>query len=112
MRERLRDLNFKDYGYVLITNKLPPRYRGTPNLAFLQNIPWLAVFDLFDSASKKDGLYYVCNETTDLHQEQNSEASMILKKFHLIGYLAKTSTSQQEEQPGSWAMRKCRKEAG
>ena len=65
MRERLRDLNFKDFGYVLIANKLPPQYRGTPHLAFLQNIPWLAVFDLFDAASKKDGLHYVCNETTD-----------------------------------------------
>ena len=34
-------------------------------MAFLQNIPWLAVFDLFDAASKTDGLHYVCNETTD-----------------------------------------------
>ena len=58
-------MNFKDFGYVLIANKLPPQYRGTPHLAFLQNIPWLAVFDLFDAASKKDGLHYVCNETTD-----------------------------------------------
>ena len=58
-------MNFKDFGYVLIANKLPPRYRGTPKLAFLQNIPWLAVFDLFDATSKKDGLYYACNETTD-----------------------------------------------
>ena len=58
-------MNFKDFGYVLIANKLPPQYRGTPQLAFLQNIPWLAVFDLFDAASKKDGLHYVCNETTD-----------------------------------------------
>ena len=65
VRLRLRDLNFKDFGYVLIANKMPPQYRGTPNLAFLQNIPWLAVFDLFDAASKKDGLYYACNETTD-----------------------------------------------
>ena len=65
VKKKLRDLNFKDFGYVLIANKLPPRYRGTPKLAFLQNIPWLAVFDLFDSSSKKDGLYYACNETTD-----------------------------------------------
>ena len=34
-------------------------------MSFLQNIPWLAVFDLFDPSSKKDGLHYVCNETTD-----------------------------------------------
>ena len=65
VRERWRDMNFKDFGYILIANKLPPHYRGTPHLAFLQNIPWLAVFDLFDAASKKDGLYFVCNETTD-----------------------------------------------
>ena len=58
-------MNFKDFGYILIANKLPPQYRRTPHLAFLQNIPWLAVFDLFDAASKKDGLHYVCNETTD-----------------------------------------------
>lgn len=58
-------MNSKDFGYILIANKLPPQYRGTPHLAFLQNIPWLAVFDLFDAASKKDGLHYVCNETTD-----------------------------------------------
>ena len=65
VRERLRDMNFKDFGYILIANKLPPQYRRTPHLAFLQNIPWLAVFDLFDAASKIDGLHYVCNETTD-----------------------------------------------
>ena len=65
VRSRLRDLNFKDVFYVLIANKMPPQYRGTPQLAFLQNIPWLAVFDLFDAASKQDGLYYACNETTD-----------------------------------------------
>ncbi len=58
-------MNFKDFGYILIANKLPPQYRRTPHLAFLQNIPWLAVFDLFDAASKNDGLHYVCNETTD-----------------------------------------------
>jgi len=58
-------MNFKDFGYILIANKLPPQYRRTPHLAFLQNIPWLAVFDLFDAASKIDGLHFVCNETTD-----------------------------------------------
>lgn len=44
---------------------MPAKYRGTAHLSFLQNIPWLAVFDLFDPASKKDGLHYACNETTD-----------------------------------------------
>ena len=64
-RERLHDLNWKEYRYILIANKLPPEYRASPALSFLQNIPWTAVFDLFDPASRKDGLYYVCNETTD-----------------------------------------------
>ena len=44
---------------------MPAQYRGTAHLSFLQNIPWVAVFDLFDIASKEDGLYYACNETTD-----------------------------------------------
>ena len=65
VRERLRHLNSKEFNYILIANKLPSEYRGTPHLSFLQNIPWLAVFDLFDPSSKKDGLHYVCNETTD-----------------------------------------------
>ena len=65
MRERLRELNYKDNGYILIANKLPALYRGSPQLSFLQNIPWVAVFDLFDPASKVDGLHYACNETTD-----------------------------------------------
>ena len=65
VRERLRHLNTKEFDYILIANKLPSEYRGTPHLAFLQNIPWKAVFDLFDPSSKKDGLHYVCNETTD-----------------------------------------------
>ncbi|XP_068725433.1 sterile alpha motif domain-containing protein 9-like isoform X3 [Montipora capricornis] len=65
VKNRMKNINHKDFGYVLIANKMPPQYRGTPRLAFLQNIPWLAVFDLFDPASKEDGLYYVCNETTD-----------------------------------------------
>lgn len=61
----MRELNHKEYGYILVANKLPAKYRGTANLSFLQNIPWLAVFDLFDPGSKKDGLHYACNETTD-----------------------------------------------
>lgn len=50
---------------MLIANKLPAQYRGTPHFSFLQNIPWVAVFDLFDPSSKQDGLHYACNETTD-----------------------------------------------
>lgn len=65
VRDRLRDLNFQEYHYILVANKVPPQYRGTPRLSFLQNIPWVAVFDLFDAASKKDGLHFICNEMTD-----------------------------------------------
>ena len=65
VRERLFDVNIKEYHYILVANKVPPQYRGTPHLSFLQSIPWVAVFDLFDAASKKDGLYFICNETTD-----------------------------------------------
>ena len=65
VRERLRELNYRDNGYILVANKLPARYRGSPQLSFLQNVPWVAVFDLFDPASKVDGLHYACNETTD-----------------------------------------------
>ena len=65
LRERLYDLNYKDYGYMLIANKLPAQYRGTAFFSFLQNIPWVAVFDLFDPSSRREGLHYACNETTD-----------------------------------------------
>lgn len=65
LRERLHELNYKDYSYMLIANKLPAQYRGTPYFSFLQNIPWVAVFDLFDPSSKREGLHYACNETTD-----------------------------------------------
>lgn len=65
LRERLRELNHKDYGYILIANKLSAHHRGSAHLSFLQNIPWVAVFDLFDSSSKRDGLHFACNETTD-----------------------------------------------
>jgi len=71
LRERLRDLNYKEHGYILIANKMPARYRGTAHLSFLQNIPWVAVFDLFDSSSKRDGLHYACNETTDAPRAKN-----------------------------------------
>ena len=50
---------------MLIANKLPAQYRGTPDFSFLQNIPWVAVFDLFDPSSRQDGLHHACNETTD-----------------------------------------------
>lgn len=67
LRERLRELNHKEYSYILVANKLPAQYRGTAHMSFLQNISWVAVFDLFDSSSssKHDGLHYALNETTD-----------------------------------------------
>lgn len=65
LRERLRELNYKENGYILVANKLPAQYRGTARLSFLKNIPWVAVFDLFDSSSKRDGLLHACDETTD-----------------------------------------------
>ena len=58
-------LNSKEYHYILVANKVPPQYRGTPHLSFLQSIPWVAVFDLFDASSKTDGLHFICNEMTD-----------------------------------------------
>ena len=65
LRKRLRELNYKENGYILVANKLPAQYRGTAHLSFLKNIPWVAVFDLFDSSSKQDGLLHACDETTD-----------------------------------------------
>lgn len=65
LRKRLRGLNYKENGYILVVNKLPAQYRGTARLSFLKNIPWVAVFDLFDSSSRQDGLLHACNETTD-----------------------------------------------
>ena len=65
LRKRLRELNYKENGYILVANKLPAQYRGTAHLSFLKNIPWVAVFDLFDSSSKRDGLLHACDETTD-----------------------------------------------
>ena len=65
VRKRLCELNRKEYGYVLVANKVPAKYRGTAHLSFLQNIPCVAVFDLFDPSSKQNGLHFACNEMTD-----------------------------------------------
>ena len=65
IRESLREINFKENNYILIANKVPPEHRGSTNLAFLQSVPWTAVFDLFDPNSKKDGLHFIFNETSD-----------------------------------------------
>ena len=65
IRKSLKELNFKENSYILIANRVPAKHRGSRNLAFLQSIPWLAVFDLFDQNSRKDGLHYIFNETND-----------------------------------------------
>ena len=41
LRERLHELNYKEYGFILFANKLPAQYRDTAHLSFLQNIPYL-----------------------------------------------------------------------
>ena len=65
IRESLRELNIKEISYILIANKVPPEHRGSTSLAFLQSIPWMVVFDLFDPNSRKDGLHHIFNETND-----------------------------------------------
>ena len=65
IRESLRELNFKENSYILIADKVPREHRGSTSLAFLQSIPWIAVFDLFDPSSREDGLHYIFNETSD-----------------------------------------------
>ena len=90
---------------------MPPQYRGTSHLAFLQNIPWLAVFDLFDGASKQDGLHYVYNETTDspraklrsLDDFKNVSSDWITDQdFNLPTRGTTWITSNEEMQKGEW----------
>ena len=73
VRKSLKDLNFKENSYILIANKVPPEYRGSNTLAFLKKIPWIAVFDLFDSNTEKDGLYHILNETNDCARPTKKE---------------------------------------
>jgi len=113
IRERLRELNYKEYGYILIANKMPTRYRGTARLSFLQNIPWLAVFDLFDAASKRDGLHYACNETTDAPRAKNKTLDdfneMSTDRDSFFSTKGTTWISNNEEmQKGDWI--KCSKD--
>ena len=113
LRERLRQLNNKEYSYILVANKMPAQYRGTAQLSFLQNIPWLAVFDLFDAASKRDGLHYACNETTDGPRARNRT----LDDFNEVSpdkdsYISTRGTTwilnNEEMQKGDWI--KCSKD--
>ena len=113
LRGRLHELNHKEYGYILVANKLPAKYRGTPHLSFLQNIPWLAVFDLFDSSSKQDGLHYVCNETTDAPRARNCTLDDFKEvtpdKDTLLSTRGTTwILSNEEMQQGDWI--KCSKD--
>ena len=113
VRERLRELNYKDNGYILVANKLPALYRGSPQLSFLQNIPWAAVFDLFDPASKVDGLHYACNETTDAVRATiytlDDFKEVTPDKDALISTRGTTwILSNEEMQKGSWI--KCSKD--
>ena len=113
LRGRLRELNFKENGFVLIANKLPAKYRGTARLSFLQKIPWVAVFDLFDPSSKEDGLHHACNETRDAPQAKSRTLDEFkettLDKDSLISTRRTTWIFNNEEmQKGDWI--KCSKD--
>jgi hypothetical protein len=73
VRKSLKELDFRENSYILIANKVPPEYRGSNTIAFLKKIPWIAVFDLFDLNTEKDGLYYILNETNDLARPTRKE---------------------------------------
>ena len=113
LRERLRELNYKENGYILVANKLPAQYRGTAHLSFLKNIPWVAVFDLFDSSSRRDGLLYACNETTDAPRAKirslDDFKEITTDKDSLISTRGTTWILNNEEmQKGDWI--KCSKD--
>lgn len=65
IRNSLKELNYAENDYILIASKVPTNHRKSANLAFLRSVPWIAVFDLFDPNSRKDGLHYICNEMND-----------------------------------------------
>ena len=73
VRKSLKDLDFRENSYILIANKVPPEYRGSNTLAFLKKIPWIAVFDLFDLNTEKDGFYHILNETNDCARPTKKE---------------------------------------
>ena len=113
LRERLRELNYKENGYILVANKLPAQYRGTAHLSFLKNIPWVAVFGLFNSSSRRDGLLYACNETTDAPRAKirslDDFKEVTTDKDSLISTRGTTWILNNEEmQKGDWI--KCSKD--
>jgi hypothetical protein len=73
IRKSLKELDIRENSYILIANKVPPEYRDSNILAFLTKIPWMAVFDLFDLNTEKDGLYYIVNETNDCAKPTRKE---------------------------------------
>lgn len=113
--KRLRGLDYKEYGYVLFANKLAPEYRGSPLLSFLQNIPFVAVFDPFDPATKKDGLYHVCNESSDaprakiktLDDFKEGETDWLLKQNEVLSIRGTTWVLQNEAMvtEGEWILK-------
>ena len=110
LRERLYELNYKEYGFILFANKLPAQYRGTAHLSFLQNIPWVAVFDLFDPSSKQDGLHHTCNETSDARRAKirtlDEFKEITAEKDSLISTRGTTWIfSNEEMQNGDWIKR-------
>ena len=110
LRERLYELNYKEYGFILFANKLPAQYRGTAHLSFLQNIPWVAVFDLFDPSSKQDGLHHTCNETSDAPRAKirtlDEFKEITAEKDSLISTRGTTWIFNNEEmQKGDWIKR-------
>ena len=110
LRERLYELNYKEYGFILFANKLPAQYRGTAHLSFLQNIPWVAVFDLFDPSSKQDGLHHTCNETSDAPRAKirtlDEFKEITAEKDSLISTRGTTWIfSNEEMQKGDWIKR-------
>ena len=110
LRERLHELNYKEYGFILFANKLPAQYRDTAHLSFLQNIPWVAVFDLFDPSSKQDGLHHTCNETSDAPRAKirtlDEFKEITAEKDSLISTRGTTWIFNNEEmQKGDWIKR-------
>ena len=105
LRERLNELNYKVYCIIL-----PAQYRGTAHLSFLQNIPWVAVFDLFEPSSKQDGLHHACNETSDAPEAKirtlDEFKEITAEKDSLISTRGTTWIFNNEEmQKGDWMKR-------
>lgn len=77
-------------------------------MSFLQNIPWVAVFDLFDPSSKRDGLHHACNETTDALRAKIRTLDDFKDETDKDALLSTRGTtwilSNEEMQKGDWVM--------